>query len=111
MPPEIFGDFDAVLAHALDGHGGFDGRASFAVGAARAALIPLHYGEVFVPAREQAIGVGTERVARPAMQNKQHWIGAVAAFDGDPMLDAADANETFFVDGLGVGGPRKEAFD
>jgi hypothetical protein len=95
---EVLGDFDAVLRHALDCHGGLNGWTALAVSSAGATLIPLHQRDVPLPSREQGIGEGTPRVARPAVENKNDRVAPIGAFDRHPLLDAADGHEHLLVD-------------
>ena len=96
MRAEILAYLDAVAHHAIDGHRRFVLTVA-AIGTARAALIPLHDGEILLPwpvdLRERHHGI-----AGAAMDEQDHRIGAVIAADGDVLVDTPDPNERPLVD-------------
>src|SRR5262249_32277669 len=98
VTPQMLGNLDAVARHALDGHRLLV-RAVAAVGPARAALVPLHDGEVPLPRPEAAVDQA-ERAAGSAVQDEQHGIAPVLAADRDELVDAADPNKALLLDAM-----------
>jgi hypothetical protein len=72
-------------------------------------VIPVDDGKVTLPALELA-QKRRLRFARAAMQIHDHWVGAVAVLDGNPLLDTTDLHEPGLIDsinGQGRGRPEK----
>src|SRR6516162_2200606 len=101
MFPQILGQFDAVLGHAINGHGRSHGFSGLPESLTSTPLIPLHYREVLFPGSEKREGPGIRDVTRTAVQKQQHGIAAVLAANGDPLLDPADVDVTGFVNAFG----------
>jgi len=72
-----------------------------AVSPAGAALVPLDDCELLCPRAIDGIGIRSHRIARAAVHDQHHWIGAVAAIDRDPLFDPPDQHKLLFVDFLG----------
>ena len=68
-----------------------------AIGVTRAALVPLHDGEVLFPGAVVG-GLGPLGLAGSAMDHQQHRIAPVVASDVDPLIEAAQRNEGRLVD-------------
>lgn len=62
------------------------------VGLAGAALVPVDHHEVFLQCERVAPREGRFDEARAAVKDQQHRITAVAAADGDELVDPTDAN-------------------
>src|SRR5580698_454625 len=97
MTGEIFGEFDAILHHALDRHGFLDGGIVLSKCPPRPALVPLYEGEILFPSRKGVVGIGAQCVAWTAMKKQNRRICGITALDGDPLCDAADLDIGFLV--------------
>jgi hypothetical protein len=98
MRRQKFGNLDTVLSQSSNCQRGFDRRSRFAVGSARATLVPHHDCEVPLPRFEKAIGEGTHDVAGAPMQVEHNGVAAVLPFNSDPLFDASNGNEHLLTD-------------
>lgn len=54
MLPQIFGQFDPILRHAIKDHGGLNRGTGSTERSTRASLVPLHYCEALFPRCEES---------------------------------------------------------
>src|SRR6516162_3372321 len=100
MFPQIFGQFDAVLCHSINGHCGCHGFSSLPESPTSTPLIPLNYRKVPFPRSEEREGPGIRDVTRTAVQKQQHGIAAVLTANRHPLLDSANGDLTGLVNAL-----------
>ncbi|MGH9374384.1 MAG: hypothetical protein ACRD15_22940, partial [Vicinamibacterales bacterium] len=94
---QLFGEIDPVGDEFLSRDAG---RAVLRERPPRPTLVPLRKNKVPLV---RCVGRDERRlnIARPAVQEQQHWISAIVAAYGDPLLNTANRDQRGFFDALG----------
>jgi hypothetical protein len=95
----VLGDLQGVAFKSMQSHVALSVGAAVGEGFACAAHVPPHDREVPLPV---AGARGEDQVggAGAAVEFQDHRVAAVFAADGDPLIDAADADEPGFLDAV-----------
>src|ERR1700733_7276287 len=97
MLAQVVRPLDPVLDHPIQRHRRSDRRAIAAKGLPCSSLVPLDDREVLLPWGEHRECPRVGDIAWTAVEEEQHWVGAILPADCDPLLDAADLDEGFLV--------------
>src|SRR5215469_6812625 len=95
MTAQVIGELGPILDNVLDTELGIDRAPGVAEGPAGARLVPFDDDEILLP-RLWNHGAGGR--TRSAVDHQEHRIGAILAADGDPLVQAPDADEAGLVD-------------
>jgi hypothetical protein len=95
MRTQVFRDLDAVRGELFQADCSTATRTHPRESFARTALIPLHNCEMVLPRAQMGSKDGIT-TARAAMDDKKNRVALVLSPDRDPLVDAADLDETRF---------------